>query len=579
MPIRLNINQKTVFELLSGKNSHFLIPDYQRPYAWEESECNTLWNDIHSFAFPDKNSDNFDEDDGYFLGPIVLFENSDRKLEVIDGQQRLTTLMLLLRAFYHAYGSDMQDQRSLTVKHSIEQCLWKTNAFQEPDMSVLKIESETATDKDKDEFRKILIQGNAPIELKSRYAVNYRFFQSKINTFKAETPDYFSYLPIRILYNCILLPIEAESQDTALRIFSTLNDRGKPLSDSDIFKAQLYKAFAAEGDTIKDDFINEWKELENICEKIFRLTSDNHPMDEIFTRYMYFERAKRGVKISTLEGLRKFYETDNYSLLRKYHNQTFRNLVSLANFWNDIANQDGTKFSERVLRRLFVLNYAPNSMWTYIVSVYFIKNKDENELLDDEAFYTFLNKITAFIWAFTILRPGVNLLRTPLFAEMLNIVKGIEVTFNGFAFNETELKNALTNYNFSNNRPITRSMLAWFAFTDDEQEFIPVETVLEIEHIYARNRIPIPPNGEALGNKSLLEKKINIRASDYRFQDKAKYYLGRVPGKPETKIHELKKLAETKSDFTEADITQRTEKIIDTFVAFVRENNLLQTIL
>lgn len=463
MPIRLNIDQKTVFELLSGKNSYFLIPDYQRPYAWEESECSTLWNDIISFAFPDSDYSKFDEDDGYFLGSIVLFTNSDRKLEVIDGQQRLTTLMLLLRAFYRAYGNDMQDSRSMTVKRSIEQCLWKANAFQEPDMSALKIESETATDNDKNEFISILLTGDASAELKSRYAVNYRFFQEKISDFKATMPDYFSFLPIRILGNCILLPIEAESQDTALRIFSTLNYRGKPLSDSDIFKAQLYKAFAVDGR--KDEFIAEWKSLENICWKIFQLTNDN-PMDEIFTRYMYFERAKRGVRVSTLEGLRKFYEAGNYELLRKNHAQTFGNIKALADFWNDIANQERTRFSDRILRRLFVLNYAPNGMWTYITSVYFLQNRDNDGLLDDDDFYEFLTKIIAFIWAFTILRPGVNILRTPIFAEMLNIVNGRKVTFNGFAFNTRELKNAMEIYNFSNNRPITRAMLAWYAFTD-----------------------------------------------------------------------------------------------------------------
>lgn len=571
MPIRLNIDQKTVFELLSGKNSNFLIPDYQRPYAWEDGECATLWNDILTFALPDSDYSKFDEDDGYFLGPIVLFTNSDRKLEVIDGQQRLTTLMLLLRAFYHAYGNDMQDSRSMTVKRSIEQCLWKTNAFQEPDMSALKIETETATDKDKDEFISILLTGNAPATLKSRYAVNYRFFQEKISDFKATMPDYFSFLPIRILGNCILLPIEAESQDTALRIFSTLNDRGKPLSDSDIFKAQLYKAFSADGK--KDEFITEWKNLENICSKIFQLTNDN-PMDEIFTRYMYFERAKRGVKVSTLEGLRKFYEAGNYELLRKYHAQTFDNIKALADFWNDIANQERTRFSDRILRRLFVLNYAPNGMWTYITSVYFLQNRDNDGLLDDDDFYEFLTKITAFIWAFTILRPGVNILRTPIFAEMLNIINGRKVTFNGFPFNAKELRNALEIYSFSNNRPITRAVLAWYAFTDPEQEFMSLETVLEIEHIYARKRIPIPDNSEAIGNKSLLEKKINIRASDYRFQDKAKYYLEQVPPKPGTHIHELRRLAETMSDFTEQDITQRTQRIIDTFMQFITENGL-----
>ena len=51
-------------------------------------------------------------------------------------------------------------------------------------------------------------------------------------------PSYFAYFPARVLNNCVLLPIEAESQNTALRIFSTLNDRGKPLSDADVYKRQ-----------------------------------------------------------------------------------------------------------------------------------------------------------------------------------------------------------------------------------------------------------------------------------------------------------------------------------------------------
>ena len=79
--------------------------------------------------------------------------------------------------------------------------------------------------------------------------------------------------------NCILLPIEAESQDTALRIFSTLNDRGKPLSDADIFKAQFYKHFSKLGK--KEEFIAQWKKLEELCERIFHPISGT-PMDELF---------------------------------------------------------------------------------------------------------------------------------------------------------------------------------------------------------------------------------------------------------------------------------------------------------
>ena len=103
-------------------------------------------------------------------------------------------------------------------------------------------------------------------------------------------PSYFAYLPTRILKNCILLPIEAESQDTALRIFSTLNDRGKPLSDTDIFKAQFYKFYSDKGR--KEEFINRWKALEELSDKIFQAPSGS-PMDELFTRYMYYERAKQ----------------------------------------------------------------------------------------------------------------------------------------------------------------------------------------------------------------------------------------------------------------------------------------------
>lgn len=578
---KLNVDQKTVKELFSNKKTDFLIPDYQRPYAWTEIECATLWDDIFSFAFPDNDYSRFDSDnDEYFLGPIVTFKNDDGKLEVIDGQQRLTTLMLLLRAFYAKFGN-MQDENSKTTRSNIEKCIWKTNEFGKPNLAALKINSEVATDNEKEEFLSILKTGVAAKERKSTYAVNYRFFQEKIDWFLQTYPGYFSYLPTRILNNCILLPIEAESQDTALRIFSTLNDRGKPLSDSDIFKAQFYKFFADRGE--KNRFIKEWKELEELTEKIFHPISGT-PMDELFTRYMYFERAKMGIKSSTTEALRKFYEKDSYSLLKSA--DTFKNLITLASFWNDVAQQNDDRFSERVLRRLFVLNYAPNGMWTYFVSVYFMQNRDHEGILDDEAFYSFLNKITAFIWTYAVTNPGVNALRTPVYAEMVNVVNNKPVEFSDFKFDVHAVRNHLSNFGFYNARPITKSMLAWWAFHDDHQGLLSLETVLEIEHIYARNRnekehtLSDAKSVDRLGNKSLLEKRINIRASDYRFVDKMTYYKGYVnrrgQQKEATRIRELLELSAGPTDFTEADIFERNERIISTFLTYLSENGLTQ---
>ena len=574
---KLNVDQKTIKDLFQDKKADFLIPDYQRPYAWGEAECQTLWVDIFSFAIPDDGRTEFDSNSEYFLGPIVTFKNDDAKMEVIDGQQRLTTLMLLLRAFYAKFGH-MQDKASVATRQNIEKCIWKTDEFGEPDMSALKIDSEVATDKDKDEFLDILRTGTIKAGQKSRYAANFKFFQNCIDDFLAKYPTYFAYLPTRIMNNCILLPIEAESQDTALRIFSTLNDRGMPLSDSDIFKAQFYKYYTKLGQ--KDSFIKQWKDLEELTEKIFHPINGT-PMDELFTRYMYFRRAKMGIKSSTTEALRKFYEKDNYALLREPN--TLDDMITLAHFWEDVSNQDKDRFSQRILRLLFVLNYAPNGMWTYFVSVYFMQNKDANGLLDEEEFFHFLNKTIGFIWTYAVTNPGVNALRTPVYAEMVNIVNSRPVTFDGFKFEPEKVQSMFSNFVFNNARPITKSMLAWWAFQDDKQELISLETVLEVEHIYARNRydndksLSDVRNLEALGNKALLEKRINIRAADYRFADKVKYYQGftnsRNQQKEGTQNHELILLSAA-DDFTEADIVSRTDNIMSAFIAFLKDNDL-----
>lgn len=577
---KLSIDQKTIQQLFSDKKTDFLIPDYQRPYAWNIEECRTLWDDLFEFIFPDNDKDKFNDDE-YFLGPIVTFNNNGQS-EIIDGQQRLTTLMLLLRAFYDKFEV-MRDENSVTTRKNIAKCIWKTDEFDKPDTNRLKIDSKVATDDDKDEFLSILKTGQTNPSQKSRYAQNFRYFQEKIDEFLGIYPSYAAYMPNRIMKNCILLPIEAESQDTALRIFSTLNDRGLPLSDSDIFKAQFYNMYTNKGE--KDEFIKKWKDLETICSEIFD-TNSGSPMDELFTRYMYYERALMGNRKTTTEALRKFYEKDNYKLLK--NNEVFDNLIDLANFWNDVQIQNADKFSKDVLRKLFVLNYAPNGMWAYFTSVYFMHNKDSDKLLDQKEFNDFLGKSIGFIWAYAIVNPGVNALRSPVYNEMINIVNNREVTFENYKFEKNKLREAINNYRFSNQRPITKSMLAWWAFLDEEQELIDINIKLDIEHIFPKNRqnkgeqntLENIGNLESLGNKALLEKRINIRASDYRFEDKVKYYKGYINNRNQkkegTKIVELQKFVDTREDFIEIDIENRKNQIIDKFLTYLESYNLIE---
>lgn len=574
---KLNVDQKTIFDLLSDKKADFLIPDYQRPYAWGEEQCQTLWDDIFLFSFPDHDYEAFDDNEEYFLGSIVTYKNDKGKSEVIDGQQRLTTLLLLLRAFYDKFAN-MKDRNSIYTRDQIEKCIWKTDIFGTADRNTLKIDSEVATDNDKDEFIDLLRTGIVKLGSKSQYVLNYQFIQRRIDEFLQAYPSFFPYLPARILGNCILLPIEAESQDTALRIFSTLNDRGLPLSDADIFKAQFYKFYS--GLDKKDDFIAEWKDLEEMANAIFRPISGT-PMDELFTRYMYFLRAREGNKSTTTEALRKFYERNKYQYLKQPH--TMDDLKALAGFWKSVSDQDRNRFSASSLGKLFVLINAPNGMWQNVTSVYFLQNRDDDGALEDSDFCTFLDRITAFIFAYAVINPGVNALRTPVFDEMVNIVNGSEATFAKYKFNKVQARSFFENYVFTNQRSITRSMITWYAFTFPHQQLLDLNEIYNIEHIYSKKRqemeggLQSEGSLDSLGNKVLLEASINVKASDYRFDDKKKIYSGtlrRGKNKDVSKIVEVGNLASFPG-FEEGHLTQRNSLILDKFFDFLQVQDLL----
>ena len=581
---KLSIEQKSILELLSDRRRSFLIPDYQRPYAWTEEQCQVLWEDIFTFAFPDNNKDAFDEENAeYFLGSIVTFKNKDNKLEVIDGQQRLTTILLFLRAFYDKFEF-MIDNDTINTRKIIEKCIWKTDAREVADKDVLKIESEVAMDDAKEEFISILKTGEVLDSQKSNYAVNYRFFRRKIDELKEKTDGILADFAIRTVQNCILLPIEAESEDSAMRIFSTLNNRGLPLSDADIFKYHFYLFYSNRGE--KDKFIKIWQNLESMSEKIFT-PQQGTPMDELFTLYMYYLRAKKGIVDTTTQSLRDFYETagnkksetKDYSF---FHNpKTLEDLQSLVIFWQKIKEQNADFFSKEVLKRLYVLNYAPNKMWSYILSVYFIANKDENDALNNEKLLPFLKKVTLMTLAYAVINPGVNQLRGPIFKEMKEIAEGREPNFIDGKINEANIE-AFKSFDFWNGRPITRSILTWYAFENPNQQLLSLDENLQIEHIYSRKRSEInreisDKHLESLGNKIMLEKTINVRASDFHFDDKKDFYMGIKTrdevGEP-SKIAEFKDLVKFKK-FEENEIENRENQIFNLLSTELKNEKML----
>ena len=121
----INVSKQSIRDLLSGGTAgKFLIPEYQRPYAWTADQVDTLLDDLMEYTDSIEDPDNPDSE--YFLGSIVTYRNGKER-EVIDGQQRLTTLFLLLRALYKKLENmDDPQGRDKNLMQMITPLLWVT---------------------------------------------------------------------------------------------------------------------------------------------------------------------------------------------------------------------------------------------------------------------------------------------------------------------------------------------------------------------------------------------------------------------------------------------------------------------
>ena len=152
----MQINKQSVRSFLSSGRT-FLIPNYQRQYSWKKEHCETLWEDIELFL---ENAIN-KQDEEYFLGSIVGFideQNDKNTFEVIDGQQRITTLSLLFRALYKkASGAHFQTDNTKGYKKSFGKCLWRFDEGSDTlDFAQPFLKSRVALDADIEVLEKIL---------------------------------------------------------------------------------------------------------------------------------------------------------------------------------------------------------------------------------------------------------------------------------------------------------------------------------------------------------------------------------------------------------------------------------------
>lgn len=514
----LHVSKKSISKLFSDmQDKKFIIPDYQRPYKWTLEKCETLWNDIENFANTDakKGAD-------YFLGTIVSFKNGDDS-EIIDGQQRITSFFLLLRAFYRKLEIMTEDDDVRGLKTQIEPCIWDINPISTKvsDKTKIHIISEVATEEDNETFHKILETGLSSDNATDNYSVNYRFFKKQCDDYAESNPMQWKQLCITILQKCIILPIECDTSEVALTIFSTLNDRGLPLSDSDIFKAQIYRNLPTV--QTRKEFTNKWKELTQICKEA------KVSIDDIFRYYTHVLRARNNDKSKEV-GLRKFYAEDQYRRLKEP--QIMEEIMSLAEFWryinSDIESESNNyEISKTARKYLQCLNCYPNEYWKYPISVFFLKHRNSAKF--DVDFIKVLKKHIAFLFAKFIDAPSVNAIKDDIYGTCIAIQNEDNFNFR-FTVNEEQLGGKIDGHSSSR---LSRALLLLHAYLHTNQlELIP--DTFDIEHIFPKKWQDTNYNGwniddamlnlDRFGNKIVFEKKLNIQAGNGYFGVKKQKY-------------------------------------------------------
>ena len=552
MATSINVNKQCVSDLLkSGRTKPFIIPEYQRPYAWNAEQVENLFEDIWEFA---TTTGGLYKNGTYFLGSIVSFENENLEQEVIDGQQRITSLFLLLRAIYTKLvnGDDVNTEAAQNFIREIEPAIWrKDNLTGKVNYTDILLTSKVIDINGNDILKNILQTGIADPKANDNYSKNYILFQELYNKRCAESPLKVYDFIFALLNQAILLPISADSQDTALTIFSTLNNRGLPLSDADIFKAKLYNNLPNED---KENFITQWKLLDR------EATEAKESIQQLFYYFMFYLRAIEGDDSSTTPGVRKFYSADKFK--RLFSCNIIQELRTMLNLWKVInTNQDVPEETwdnnQDIRKSLDTLASYPNEFWKYPVVTYYLSHRNKDNF--DNDFLMFLNKLSSELMTRFLIFPTINVVKSDIMKLNAKIVNDTHPSFNFRPIDKTGIKEKIT----IPHRNIVRMLLKAYAY-EHQSNLLPDNW--QIEHILPQKwQTSFFPNVdeetintmiEHIGNKTPFERKLNIIASNGYFKEKQNKY--------KESVIEVTRILVTSidNDWTLGNISHRDEIII-----------------
>lgn len=439
--------QKNLMDILADRMS-YVIPSYQRPYSWEsvggsgkDNQVNTLWEDLIDFF----NSGNKNI---YFMGSMVVIGNdTDRVFEVVDGQQRLTTLSLLFAAmncFFHQIilekiEAENEEKKLLilnqikTAKDAIDRFIYnpadlgllaalnreyklkiaRTNVNKNSvDYdAILKLALECALDTD-NRLKKLLENANEEQKnIANRYFKNRKFFVSELqsefmpngffNEFQFKRlAEFVDFLQRRVT----IIRIQATSPSIAFQVFEILNNRGLPLTNKDLLRNFVISKFnelqEQKNSLSSSSPFEKWQHLEI-----------NYQFDtEFINRYVESKQGEKQRLSAFNDVTKRIYEQIVQSAKKSKIEILYEDIENYLDIYTKIVQQ---KFINPLInnRVAFLLNTGNTSYIMNVLIALFVNTKKEEIIL------TFLRQFELYALQMLIGAPRFK------FATLFDVVK------------------------------------------------------------------------------------------------------------------------------------------------------------
>lgn len=349
----------------------YAIPRYQREYTWGKNQWENLFDDV------------LENDPGYFLGSIICINQSTdalsvQKLELVDGQQRLTTLSLLFASVYHALKShetDLDDEQRVELINLKRKLVLKKGDDQ------IRLIPQIQNNNNPD-YRAVLAEIGVISECDvPAYAGNrkifraYRYFQDRIdemaNGRSNRLGTIMEFLD-KVSHAC-LVKIEVASHADAYTLFESLNNRGMPLTAIDLIKNKLLARLESIEPGKVDHYFGHWNRL-------LGYLGDDYAIQERFFRQYYnaFKdqlKAVHQVPVATRSNLIQIYE----KLINHDAKDCLQKISAAGRLYSLILSRnqdDALNGLEKPIKDLERIQGAPS----YLLMLYLLVRKDELEL-------------------------------------------------------------------------------------------------------------------------------------------------------------------------------------------------------